>query len=162
MKKLLSVFITILVVISCVFPINAYASENTIEQIDFTQEEFESLEHTYANTVEPLSTGLIVSHSLGIAKDGKDLLISGVTSCTSKVVNCGFSKVIVQRKKSTDTSWSNYQTFNNLCRDGSYYRLSKRVTVESGYQYRVTATHYAKKSLLQTQKIDSTTGSLSF
>ena len=42
------------------------------------------------------------------------------------------------------------------------YNLSKSLTVDKGYQYRVTATHYAKKSLFSTQKVDSTTGYLTF
>ncbi|MBQ6018626.1 MAG: hypothetical protein IJL26_00470 [Clostridia bacterium] len=46
----------------------------------------------------------------------------------------------------------------------TYYSIgiSKSLTVTSGYQYRVTCTHYAKKSLLSTQKINNTSNTVTF
>lgn len=88
--------------------------------------------------------------------------ISGYTQGSDEVIKCGFTKVVIQRRASTSASWSNYKTLNDLYSSSDYYRLSKSIPVNYGYQYRVTATHYAKKSLLSTQKIDSTTGYLTF
>ena len=121
------------------------------------------LENTSAIGISPYSTGLISGCDIRIAKQGSTtLLISGYTNGSSEVVKCGFTKVVIQRKKSSSTSWSNYKTYKDLYSNSTKYKLSKSITVEKGYQYRVTATHYAKKSLLSTKKIDSTTGSLTF
>lgn len=162
MKKYISMFLTILMIITCFAPVTAYASESTEDDVYFTQEEFEALEHIYAVGITPYTTGLIIDKNLGIAKDGTILKITGKTEGSSEVVKCGFTKVVVQRKKASETSWSNYKTYKDLYSDSTKYNLSKSITVEKGYQYRVTATHYAKKSLFSTQKIDSTTGYLTF
>jgi len=162
MKKFLSIFLSILVIMCCSVPTYVFAAENSEYDFEFTQEEFESLEHIYAVSIQPYSSGLITSHTLGIAKSSNNLLITGSTSCNSSVVKCGFTKVVIQRRASSSASWSNYKTFNDLYVAGTYYKLSKSVPVDSGYQYKVTATHYAKKSLLSTQRIDASTGSLSF
>lgn len=162
MKKYLSIFLTIFMIMSCLTPSYAFAADNTEYNSEFTQEEFESLEHVYAISIQPCSSDLIVSHTLGIAKSNSNLLITGSTSGNSSVAKCGFTKVVIQRKTSESTKWSDYKTFNDLYSESSYYKLNKSVPVEKGYQYRVTATHYAKKSLLSTQKISATTGSLSF
>ncbi len=162
MKKFLSVFFTILMAICSLTPSYAFAAGNSEFDSEFTQQEFESLEHTYAVSIQPYSTGLIVDKKIGIAKSNSNLLITGFTSGNSSVIKCGFTKVVIQRRASSSASWSNYKTFNDLYSEGTYYKLSKTVPVDAGYQYRVTATHYAKKSLLATQKIEATTGYLSF
>lgn len=162
MKKYISILLSILMMLSCFAPVTAFADDSTEDEAYFTQEEFEALEHTYAVGITPYASGLIKNHKLGIAKDGTTLKITGLTQGSSEVKKCGFTKVVVQRKKSTETSWSNYKTYKDLYSESNYYTLSKSLTVESGYQYRVTATHYAKKSLLSTQKIEATTGYLTF
>lgn len=164
MKKFISIFLTIVTAFTCFVPFTAFAADNSNEHdIFFTQEEFDDLEHTYSVTSEPYATGLISDKKLGIAKSGtNNLIIKGKTECIAGIVKCGFSKIIVQRKKPGETSWSKYATYNDLYSNSTVYYLSKSVTVETGYQYRVVATHYAKKSLFSTQKIEATTGALSF
>lgn len=163
MKKYISIFLAILIIITCFAPVTAFAADSTEDDAYFTQEEFEALEHIYAVGITPFTTGLITDNKLGIAKQGTTtLIIKGHTYGSSEVVKCGFTKVVVQRKKASATSWSNYKTYNDLYSESTKYNLSKSLTVDKGYQYRVTATHYAKKSLLSTQKIDSTTGYLTF
>ncbi len=162
MKKHLSIILSAIIVITCLVPFTAFAEDNTKYDAEFTQTEFESLEHVYAISVQPYSSGLITDYRLGIAKSGNNLQISGYTQGSDEVIKCGFTKVVIQRRTSTSASWSNYKTLNDLYSSSDYYRLSKSIPVNYGYQYRVTATHYAKKSLLSTQKIDSTTGYLTF
>lgn len=162
MKKYLSVFLVLLMLMICFLPFDAFASDIERDNVSFTQEDFEMLEHRDADYIEPLATGLIKDRSLRITKSGNNLLISGSTKGTSAVVKCGFNKVIVQRKKATSSSWSDYKTYKDLYSNSNYYKLNKSVSVEKGYQYRVTATHYAKKSLLSIQKVSATTGYLSF
>lgn len=162
MKKIISIVIATIITITCMIPLTAFAADNLKDDSYFTQEEFEALEHTYAISVTPYSTGLITDKNLGIAKDGTILKITGLTKGSNDVVKCGFTKVVVQRKTASATSWSNYKTYNDLYSESNRYNLSKSLTVEKGYQYRVTATHYAKKSLFSTQKIEATTGYLTF
>ena len=162
MKKYLSIILSAIIAITCLIPFTAFAEDNTEYDAEFTQAEFESLEHVYAVSIQPYSSGLITDYRLGIAKSGNNLQISGYTQGSDEVIKCGFTKVTIQRRTSSSGSWSNYKTLNDLYSNSDYYKLSKSLTVDKGYQYRVTATHYAKKSLLSTQKIDSTTGYLTF
>lgn len=163
MKKYISIFLAILMITACFAPVTVFAADSSKDDVCFTQEELELLEQTSAVGISPYSTGLISGHDIRIAKQGTTtLLISGYTQGNNDVKKCGFTKVVVQRKKASATSWSNYKTYNDLYSESNRYNLSKSLTVDKGYQYRVTATHYAKKSLLSTQKIDSTTGYLTF
>lgn len=161
MKKLIIIF-TITLLISTIIPFNAFAADNTVDNTYFSQEEFEALEHLYAESIQPYATGLIIDYKIGIAKNGNNLLITGYTNGAAEVVKCGFTKVVIERKKASDSKWSTYTTYKSLYSDSNYYSIYKSVVVESGYQYRVTAVHYAKKSLLSTQKIEATTGYLTF
>ena len=163
MKKYISIFLTLIMIIACFTPVTAFAADSSKDDVSFTQEELELLEHTSAVGISQYSTGLISGCDIRIAKQGSTtLLISGYTYGSNEVVKCGFTKVVIQRKKSSSTSWSNYKKYDDLYSKSNSYTLNKSVAVEKGYQYRVTATHYAKKSLLSTQKVDSTTGSLTF
>ena len=45
MKRFLSIFLSILVVIGCLVPNYAFAADNSEYDSEFTQEEFEALEH---------------------------------------------------------------------------------------------------------------------
>ena len=162
MKKVFSITIACIMLFICIIPFAAFAADSTEDDAVFTQEEFESFEHVYDEGIQLYTTGLITNHTLGIAKNGTKLLITGLTQGTSEVKKTGFTKVVIERKKASDSSWSKYKTYSDLYSDSFKYTLNKSVAVESGYQYRVTATHYAKKSLFSTQKIDATTGSLTF
>lgn len=162
MKKFTTLLFTIVLLITSIMPFNAYAVEIGEDDACFTQEEFESLEHIYSESIQPYATGLITGHQLGIAKNGTSLLISGYTHGSSETKKTGFTEVIIQRKKASESKWSDYKTYKDLYSESNKYTLSKTVAVESGYQYRVTAVHYAKKSLFSTQKIEATTGYLTF
>jgi len=162
MKKYISLFLTLILLFSCFAPATTFAAGVDEDNKYFTQEEIEQFEDVDAVYIEARASGLITGKSLTIAKNGTKLLISGYTRGTSEVKKCGFTEVVVQRKKASESKWSNYKTYDDLYSDSNYYSLSKSLTVTTGYQYRVTATHYAKKSLLSTQKIEVTTGYLTF
>lgn len=162
MKKLISLLCMVLISVICLAPFTAFANEVNTDDTYFNWERFEALEHSYSLGVTPYATGLIVDTKLGIAKDKSTLVIIGYTKGNNKVIKSGFTKVIVQRKKSNSKSWSNYKKYTDLYSNSSQYNLNKSIHVENGYQYRVTATHYAKKSLFSTQKINATTGYLTF
>ncbi len=162
MKKYISIFFAILMMLTCFAPATAFADDSLENDTYFTQEESELPEYAYATYSLERATDLITGKNLFIEKSGTTLTIKGHTKGSSEVKKCGFTKVIVQRKKSTATSWSEYKTYKSLYSESNYYNLNKSLTVEKGYQYRVTATHYAKKSLFSTQKIEATTGYLTF
>ncbi len=162
MKRFILVLMAFILMFSCAFQATASAVNIDEQHILFTQEEFELLEHTYATYNQTRATGLITDCSLGIAKSGNTLKISGYTYGSDVVTKCGFTEVIVQRRTNNNSSWSDYLTYEDLYSSSNSYTLTKSITVASGYQYRVTATHYAKKSLFSTEKITGTTGTLTF
>lgn len=165
--KLVSIILSVIAMITCILPTTASAasvSTNTDEAI-FTDAEFEVLNPIYAEYEESSkarATGLITNRNIGIAKSGSCLVISGYTSGNSDVEKVGFKEVVIERRKNSSSSWSEYKVYEDLYSSSSSYTLKKSVTVPSGYQYRVTAIHYAKKSLFSTQKIEAVTGYLSF
>lgn len=161
MKKYLSIILSIFMAICCLVPYTVLAS-NTEDDIVIKKTEFEKLEHTYAEYVETRATDLIVNKNLGIAKSGSSLVISGSTTGTSSVIKCGFTKVTIQQRKRSSDNWINYKSYNDLYSDSNTYTLGKKVSVPSGYQYRVTAIHYAKQSMFSIQKIEASTTYLQF
>lgn len=162
MKKLIPIVSFICAIIMCVSPVTAFASNSTENDDFFSQEKFEVLEYSYAVYPQTRATGLITSNNLGIAKSGNTLYISGHTYGNEDVEKCGFTEVIVERRINSNYSWSEYLVYEDLYSSSNKYTLSKSIAVSSGYQYRVTATHYAKKSLFSTEKITGTTGYLTF
>lgn len=127
------------------------------QDITLTREEFDSiLANNPNNAFSPCATGLIDSYSIGLKRNGNTIIVAGETYCVNTVVKCGFKEVVIQRRASSSSSWSDYLTYTDLYIDSYGYSLSKTVTVPSGYQYRVTCIHYAKKNIFSTQKIDNT------
>lgn len=168
MKKILySVFVVILCCVLLVSNTNVFAEDGGIqpdwEDISLTQEEINDiLSNNINNEISMYATGLISFGKIAISKSGSKLVIVGTTECVPSVVKCGFKKVVVQRKTPSSSTWSNYLTYEDLYIDAAVYLLSKSVTVPSGYQYRVTCVHYAKKNILSTQTIDNTSNIVTF
>lgn len=123
----------------------------------WTQEEFNDiLSQNPNNQISTRASGLILTYAIGVSGSGSNLLIAGNTICAPDVVKSGFTVVTIHRRKSSTTSWSKYKTYEDLYRKAPSYTLTKTIAVATGYQYRVTCTHYAKKSLFSTQKISNT------
>lgn len=167
MKKLFSLIIVGCLIFTLFIPINVFAAvggESTEwKDIVLSNEEFEKiLSNNPNNKIMPFASGLIDSYSIAISKNGKTLIIAGKTKGSSEVTKCGFTKVTIQRRTNSSASWSNYKTYTDLYSESRSYNLAKSITVLTGYQYRVTCTHYAKKNILSTQKIDNTSNTLTF
>ncbi len=165
--KLVSIILSVIAMITCILPTTAFAANSNTNTDDafFTDAEFEALNPIYAEYEENLkarATTLIEKKRLAIAKSGSALVISGYTYGTSDVEKAGFKEVVIERRKNSSSSWSEYKVYEDLYSSSAKYTLSKSVTVPSGYQYRVTAVHYAKASLFSTQKIEVSTGYISF
>lgn len=165
--KVISMVLSVVAMITCILPTTAFAANSNINTDDviFTEAEFEALNPIYAEYEESSkarATGLIMKKNIGIAKSGSALLISGYTYGTSDVEKTGFKEVVIERRKNSSSSWSEYKVYEDLYSSSAKYTLSKSVTVPSGYQYRVTAIHYAKASLFSTQKVEGVSGYISF
>ena len=165
MKKMISIISVVIAIVFCVIPTSAMAANNTENDAYFSQEEFELLNPIHAeyeSNANTRATGLIIDYDLAIAKSGNKLVISGYTYGSTDVVKCGFKELVIQRRSSSSASWSDYKTYEDLYSESTKYTLNKSLTVATGYQYRVTEIHYAKKSLFSTQKIEVSTGYLTF
>lgn len=115
-----------------------------------------------ANLIPKETTGLIIGKSLTVGKNGQNLGVSGYTQGSKSVVKCGFTKIIIQRKKPEQNVWNNYKVYNHLYAKGSKYLLSKSIRVTKEYQYRVKAIHYAKSSKLTVQRMNTVIKYLEF
>lgn len=167
MKKIYRLIIVGCLIFTLFIPTNVLAAvtekQTEWQDIVLSEEEFdEILSNNPNNNISVYKSGLIDSYSIGISKNGNNLIIAGKTNCTSNVTKCGFTKVIVQRRSSNRESWRNYQTYKDLYKSARTYALSKKLSVSSGYQYRVICTHYAKVNVFSTEKIDNTSNTIKF
>lgn len=161
MKRSISRILAILLAFMFLFQgaLVSYADEEPIDDwqdIALTDSEIDDIIALNPQMNNARATGLIMTYGIGVTSSGSNLVMAGRTICISDVVKCGFSVVTIQHRKSSVYSWTDYRTYTDLYNNYSSYALSKTVAVATGYQYRVTCTHYAKKNVLTTQKINNT------
>ena len=160
MKKFFMSAIVFTLLISLLLPTVAFAAEDNRpeewQDIDLSEEEINDiLALNPNNDISTMASDLINMYYIGISKSGNSLIIVGKTYGSSEVKKCGFKEIVIQQRKTINDSWSTYTKYTDLYVDDFAYTISKTITVPSGYQYRVTCVHYAKKSLLSTQKISN-------
>ncbi len=156
MRRVLKSISFILLALVMLVPTTAFAAEEEVpewQDITMSEEEIDEFLAPYMvdNTMSRAS-GLITAYGISIQKSGTSLKIVGKTICASGVTKCGFTEVIVQRRLRSTDSWSQYDKYTDLYSNSTVYALTKTITPPSGYQYRITCTHYAKK-ILSTEKI---------
>ncbi len=162
MKKIIS-FILIFSLLISIASMGVYAkSENIVEWKDIYLSQYELNNMLSSEQNETRASGLIIKYSIAINRDGNELIIAGMTNCTASVVKCGFKEVVIQRRANSTQDWVDYVTYEDLYDDNFGYMLSKSITVGTGYQYRVTAIHYAKKNIFSTEKINNTSNTVVF
>ncbi len=168
MKKVLKRAFLICLSFIMLMPTTAFAAVGGEEaapewqDVELSQEEFDRiLANNPNNAVTPYTSGLICGYSIGIDRSGSTLTIVGRTIGSPSVVKAGFKKIVIQRKKSGGT-WSDYKTYSDLYNNRSSYVLSKTITISSGYYYRVTCIHYAKKNIFSTEKINNTSNTIKY
>ncbi len=165
MKKRIKLLFLVCLSLIMLIPTNAYAHDNSIpewEDANISQEEFDRILAPYEKSNEKARTaGLITRYAIGLEKSGSQLSIVGKTICAPGVVKSGFTEIVIQRRKAINDSFSTYDTYYDLYSNSTSYAISKKITPTPGYQYRVTCTHYAKKSLLSTEKIKNTSNIIS-
>lgn len=156
MKRFVSLFLSVISIITCcLIPVNAADEEIVLPRVESFSLVSPVVEDDFLAD-NSRATGLIVSYQLQLSKTGTTLNIYGETYCISEVVKCGFKNLVIQRKKSTSSIWSEYYDYGDLYLDAKTASLNTTLAVESGYQYRISCKHYAKKSLLVTQNISNT------
>lgn len=156
MKKI-ATFVLALMLTCSIFSVNVSSinTEDIPTVMDFSLTP--NIETVYENN-DIRASGLILSYGLELKKSGTTLTIIGLTDCSTEVVKCGFKNLVVQRRKNSTASWEDYYEYGDLYIESTSARLSTTLSVASGYQYRLSCKHYAKKSLLVTQKIANTSG----
>ena len=154
MKRLISLLLSVILMFSF-FVFDTYALEEDFDPyvISFSLTSDNTVLSDNANDTR--ATGLITSYSLSISKTGTTLKIYATTYGSISVVKSGFKDIMVQRRKTSSDSWYDYYDYGNVYVDEINANLSTSVAVVSGYQYRVTCTHYAKKNLLMIQTVDN-------
>lgn len=156
MKRFVSLLLSAIILFTCCgFQTSAINEENFVPYvIDFslTSPTFEKGREVSENR----ASGLILIYGLEISVAGTTLKIRGETYCNDEVVKSGFKNLVVQRKKTTSTTWSDYYDYGDIYSDTYSTSINTTLAVASGYEYRVTCKHYAKKSLLVTQSISNT------
>lgn len=160
MKKFFMSAIVFTLLISLLLPTVAFAAEDNQpeewQDISLTEQEIDDiLALNPDNVISPYASDLITRYNLAISKSGNSLIIVATTVGMPTVIKCGFKEIVIQQRKTINDSWSTYTKYTDLYVDDFAYTISKTITVPSGYQYRVTCVHYAKKSLLSTQKISN-------
>lgn len=161
MKKLFMSAILFILLFSMLLPTVAFAADDgQIEEwqdITLTEQEMEDiLSLNPDNGISTYATGLICAYYIGIAQNGNSLTVVGKTIGTYEVKKSGFKEIVVQQRKTSSDSWSTYTKYTDVYLDNTSYVISKSLAVPSGYQYRVTCIHYAKKNLFSVQKISNT------
>lgn len=114
------------------------------------------------NEMDARATGLILSYGLEISKSGNSLTIIGTTYCNPDVVKCGFKNLVVERRLNSSSDWEEYHDYGNVYVETAAANLSTSLTVESGYQYRVTTKHYAKQNIILVQTISNESNIIQF
>ena len=161
MKKILKLIVISLLLVSFLIPYTAFAETDAEWQdIELTEEEFNAyLADNPNNAISTYTVGLIDGYMISASKSGKNLIVTGITRGITDVKKCGFTKVTIQVRFNSTAPWSTYKSYTDLYNDSILYILEKTIVAPTG-QYRVTCTHYAKKSLFSTEKINNTSNTV--
>lgn len=105
-------------------------------------------------TAEPMTTGLITKYACSISKETDNYInIYGTTFGINSVVKTGFIDIEVQRRSSSSAAWGHYMDLDDYTSDNTAALYDRNLALPQKYQYRIYWKHYAKKSLLSTEKI---------
>ena len=115
------------------------------------------------STVQPYAAGLICSYDLSISNDSGSLCMNVKTSSNSIMKSIGITNVKIQYS-SDGANWSTEKPLSDMLNTSSsgYLLNNHTISVNGGYYYRVTCTHYAKESGLfgSSQSVSNTSNSV--
>ena len=155
MKRFLSFFLCLILTFS-LFVVEVNATEKDVfipYVIDFT---LTTEVNEFSSAGDNARASLIHSYRLYLTKTGNTLNITGQTYGSTEVVKAGFKDLTIERRKTSDDSWNDYYEYGNVYVDSVAANLNTTLVVESGYQYRISCKHYAKKNILSVQTIANT------
>ncbi len=160
MKRTGSFFLTLILMFSFLAFDSGAASEAEAAPyvVDFSVTVIDDITDIDENSTR--ATGLISYYEISLSNSGTTLTINGVTRGTNEVVKAGFKNLTVQRRKTASDSWQDYYEYGNIYSDSNGASVSTKLAVVSGYQYRLTCKHYAKKNILSVQTISNTSNSV--
>ncbi len=116
----------------------------------------------YSDEIQPYAAGLISRYSLSATSSNGNLYLNGYTLSNSKMKSIGFKNIVIQRS-SDGVHWEKEKSLSDILKsDYEYYLDNYSVSVQGGYYYRVTCTHYAKESGLfgSSQSVNNTSNSV--
>lgn len=160
MKKLFMSAVIFILLFGMLLPTVVFAADGSQpeewQDITLTEQEIEDiLSLNPNNDISTYANNLINRYNIAINKNGSNLIIVASTIGTYEVKKSGFKEIVIQQRKSSSDSWSTYAKYTDLYLDNQTYTISKSLAVPSGYQYRATCIHYAKKNLFSVQKISN-------
>ena len=141
MKKIISICLVLSYILSAI-SINAFAVDLVGEEIRVVEDEI--IEEVYGlyntnnnSSVSLMSTGLIVSKSLKLAKTTSSLIITATTIGNTDVTKCGFTYIKLQRL--INGTWTDYSSYCYYDQYNEYSSKSfeKSISAPKGYTYRV-------------------------
>lgn len=157
LKRIFAAFLCVTLIFSSAFSVQTFAAAGALEEVTAVPVPGVSDE------AEPMASDLIVSAYTRVEKIAlSSLRVYGTTECTSEVVKCGYKELVVERRKTSSDKWTEYVSYEELYSESNKHTLDKAMSVQEGYQYRVTAIHYAKKSWISTQKVTVVSNVVSF
>lgn len=109
------------------------------------------------------TTGLISSYGLSVSSNGKTLYVNGSTISYDSMKSIGYKDISVEYS-SDGVRWSKEKNIDDLLKSDStsYYLNNYAVSVNGGYYYRISCTHYAKEKGLfgSSQSVGNTSNSV--
>ncbi len=120
------------------------------------------IEEPYTETVVPASEGLISNYSLWASNYNGSLCVSSVMRTSSTMEEIGIKNLTVQYSYDNSNWYDEWNAGNFLDYGTNTYTLSNYIIAldRSECYYRVTCTHYAKKSIFNTQSDSNTSNSV--
>lgn len=168
MKKTLKTIIATLMTIVMLVPTALAVDETAVdwEDVFMTESEISAIladSMIYTNAEDTRASNLISAYGIVITKEGTNkLYVTAKTTGTVDVVKCGFKEIVIQRRANSSSTWTDYATYEDVYIEQVAYTVCKSLTVPTGYQYRATCIHYAKKNIFSVQKIDNVSNTLTF
>lgn len=136
MKKLLAVLCTVMLIPAQIgmLPVSAISTDELVPETVET----ENVKAAY----------LISSKSLSVSNSYGKLCINGNTIGVDTMKSIGFTDIEIERSKNGISGWSHAYDIDDVLNSNSNkcYINSKKVSVTSGYYYRVILNHYAKET----------------
>lgn len=142
MKKLVSVVMAMIMVLSLGVPVNVQAADDPVCIDGSYLLDTDSSEVT----VGPKTRGYYLkSGSSTINKQGTGLIGAGGDTTGQRTVD--HIEVLVRVQRLVNGRWQYYTSWSASKNNAYYVNSSKKISVPTGYYYRVSCTHYANSDV---------------